>query len=857
MTERATLLMRRGEETLAVAPPGDTITIGRAPDNSLVLNEGQVSRYHARIERSGHGFVLVDLGSANGTRLNERMLEPAAPMPLAEGDTIAIGSAMLIFRAVATTPPVTAAHDSAAFWDRRTVAEALVEPPPAPRRTENGSVTTIVPATINGTQPMPVMVELPAGAVHLDLRGKERLLIGRLPHNDVVLDHPTISRFHARITRHNDSTVLEDLESTNGTFVNGERISPGTSHYLRRGDAVHIGAVKLVLTGDALEQVDESRDLRLDALHLNQPVGKGVNLLQDISLSIHPRELVAVVGVSGAGKSTLLGALNGYRPARQGAVLVNGGDLYRDFDAYRTTLGYVPQDDIIHTELTVRRALEYAAQLRLPADTSAEERRRRVDEVIETLGLTERRDVPVRDLSGGQRKRVSIGVELLTKPGLFFLDEATSGLDPGTELQLMRLLRRLADDGHTVLLVTHATKNVALCDQVVFLARGGHLAWYGPPDDALRYFDVEDFDAIYEKLEAELTPAEWARRYRDSPAYQTYVAGRLEQRYGPTFQPAPAGPRPSGPAGGQTPAPAGGAAHTTRVSALRQMRVLSARYLDIIRRDRMGLVLLFLVPLLLGAIDLLAWPREILDPERGTADRSMTMLFLSTIIPFLVGGLGAAREIVKESAIYRRERMVALRIAPYLLSKIWVALLFSLYSAAVLLGCKLLAVDLSAVGTTGIARLYVTLALAVMSGAMVGLLISALARREEQVMMLVVLVVVVQIVFSGGILPLRNLGAAGQVLGSVTSSKWVFEAQVAAVEVKRGDCDGDSLQDCRLPGIERLDSDAERRVLVNQVDERFRDVFGQSVQRSWAALLTIMAALFLLLLLLQKRKDAT
>jgi hypothetical protein len=235
----------------------------------------------------------------------------------------------------------------------------------------------------------------------------------------------------------------------------------------------------------------------------------------------------------------------------------------------------------------------------------------------------------------------------------------------------------------------------------------------------------------------------------------------------------------------------------------------------------------------------------------------MTMFFLATIIPFLVGGLGSVREIVKEAAIYRRERMVTLKVVPYLLSKVWVALLFSLYSAAVLLGFKLLAVDLSAAGTVGVLALYVTLALAVMSGAMCGLLLSALARREEQVMMLIVLLVVVQIVFSGGILPLRNLGVAGQALGSVTSSKWVFEAQVAAAQVKQGDCDGTGLADCTLPGIGRLVSDPERRVLVHQVDERFRDVFGRNIYRSWAALGALLAALFAALVVVQKRKDAT
>jgi ABC-type multidrug transport system ATPase subunit len=796
----ARLIVATPHETAEYDLAGETLSLGRDSMNDIVVAEPCVSRRHAALRPVDGTYEIVDLGSANGLSFGGERISRRI---LADGDVVTIGDEISLTYRQAPEP------------------EAQ-----------------------------------PAGAVHLDLEDGGRLLIGRLAANDLVIDHPAVSRFHARISRQGDGYVVEDLESANGTFVNGERIARGESWPLQAGDTVRIGAVKLVASAGALDGVDESHDLRLDALHLNQPAGKGVNLLQDISLSIQPREFVAVVGVSGAGKSTLLGALNGFRPARRGVVLVNGEDLYRTFDAQRANLGFVPQDDIIHLDLPVQRALDYAAQLRLPADTTTAERRRRVEEVMAALGLSERCDVTVRNLSGGQRKRVSLGVELLTRPGLLFLDEATSGLDPGTESQMMRLLRRLADEGHTVLLVTHATKNVALCDQVVFLAKGGYLAWYGPPREALAYFGVEDFDAIYEKLEGELTPAEWARRYRESAQYQTFVAGRLRERYGPSFQTPPAGVPTAEPANG-TPAPAGGAAHAAGVSALRQVRILSARYLDIIRRDRAGLVLLFLVPFLLGAIDLLAWPRDILDRVNGTADRSMTMFFLATIIPFLVGGLGSVREIVKEAAIYRRERMVTLKVVPYLLSKVWVALLFSLYSAAVLLGFKLLAVDLSAAGTVGVLALYVTLALAVMSGAMCGLLLSALARREEQVMMLIVLLVVVQIVFSGGILPLRNLGVAGQALGSVTSSKWVFEAQVAAAQVKQGDCDGTGLADCTLPGIGRLVSDPERRVLVHQVDERFRDVFGRNIYRSWAALGALLAALFAALVVVQKRKDAT
>jgi ABC-type multidrug transport system ATPase subunit/pSer/pThr/pTyr-binding forkhead associated (FHA) protein/ABC-type transport system involved in multi-copper enzyme maturation permease subunit len=773
----------------------DHYTLGRDEQSDIVVDDGKVSRTHAELRRVGNTYEIVDLGSVNGLLYQGQPIERHT---LAGGDVIAIADSVTL--------------------SYRMVAE---------------------------------MQETGAPAQVIEVSGRTRMTIGRLTDNDIVIDHPAVSRHHARIERQNGQgdLAIEDLHSTNGTFVNGERIAAGEHRPLQSGDTVRIGMAKLIVAPESIRRVDESGELRLDALHLNQPVGKGLNLLQDISFAVLPREFVAVVGVSGAGKSTLLGALNGFRPARRGAVLVNGDDLYRNFDAFRTNLGYVPQDDIIHMDLPVQRALQYAAKLRLPADMSNAERGARVVDVMDTLGLSDRAQVPVRNLSGGQRKRVSMGVELLTKPGLFFLDEATSGLDPGTELQMMRLLRRLADDGHTILLITHATKNVVLCDQAVFLARGGHLAWYGPPEAALTYFGVSEFDAIYEKLESERAPEEWAERYRASPEYQTYVLGRLEEHYGPELQ--PSRPRPE--AAEATPKPAGGAAR--RISSLGQFRVLAARHLDILRRDRASLILLVLVPILLGAIDLLAWPRNILDPVTGNPDRTMTMLFLATINAFLVGGLSSVREIVKESAIYQRERMVTVKVLPYLLSKTSVALIFSIYTAAVFLGFKLLAVDMSSAGAEGIVQLYVTLLLATLSGAIVGLLLSALARREEQVMMLVVIVVVVQIVFSGGVLPLGNLGPAGQVFGSITSSKWVFQAEVAALQVKTGDCESPSLEDCNLPGIRRFDTAAERRVLLDQLDERFGDVFGANVYTCWAALVAILAATFVALAVVQKRKD--
>jgi ABC-type multidrug transport system ATPase subunit/pSer/pThr/pTyr-binding forkhead associated (FHA) protein len=812
---------------------GDKISIGRDLSNDIAIDLPVISRHHARLERVDAGYEIADLDSTNGLAFEGAEI---SHMLLADGDVIQItDDVSLAYHIVPSAPQEVTAGTMAE-------AEAVPVAEPLPLESEG------VGATVIG------MEEMVAGMETIDLRQRSTLTIGRGTDNDLQLKYPTVSRHHARITRSGSAEqyVIEDLASSNGTLVNDELIEPGKPFPLHPGNTIRIGPAKFLFAPQAMQYLEESRDLRLDALHLNQIVGQGVNLLQDISLSILPREFVAVVGVSGAGKSTLLTALAGFRPASDGAVMVNATNLYRHFDAFRTDLGYVPQDDIIHKELTAEKALDYAAQLRLPGDTSATERRQAVAEELETLGLIERRDVRVGNLSGGQRKRVSIGVERLTRPRLFFLDEATSGLDPGTENQLMRLLRQLADDGQTILLITHATKNVMLCDQVVFLAKGGNLAYFGPPDQALDYFGVNDFDEIYEKLQQERSPEDWAEQYRRSPQYQQYVVERLQGNYGELLdvrhqataaQPAPR----ANPAGVQSKA--------KQPSAWRHFRVLTARYLDIVRSDRSNLLLLLLIAPVLGSMDLIAWPRAIFDPVAGDASRAMVMLFLAAIIPFLVGALSSVREIVKEKAIYQRERTVNLRIVPYLSSKVAVGLLFALYHAAALLILKLVAVDFAHIGIGNIGLYALILVLSVMSGVMWGLLISAIAPREEQAMLLVIIVVVIQMVFSGGILSLDQLGAAGEVLGYATSSKWAFEALVDVTQVERGDCGGPSLANCQLAGIQAYNTDAERRVVLDHLRSRYGDVLDGDAYTSIVAQLVIMGGLFVLLAVIQKRKD--
>jgi ABC-type multidrug transport system ATPase subunit len=827
-----TLTVRAPDWTESFPIRGKMVNLGRDPSNDICIDLPVVSRKHAILEQVNNGYLIVDLDSFNGLTYED---EKISRMLLADGDVIYITKD--IYLEYQITPPVPEVPATIAPPVRESEAPQLVE-----------ESIQLEPAPLHATM---IGEETPVdGLQEINMQQRTQLTIGRSSENDLQLSYPSISRHHARITRQGkgEQYVIEDLGSSNGTLVNNEFIQPRKPHPLLPGQTIRIGPIKFIFAPDSMQLVDESRHLRLDALHLNQNVSKTVNLLQDISLAIHPREFVAVVGVSGAGKSTLLNALAGFWPASDGVVLVNETDLYRYFDAFRTDMGYVPQDDIIHKELSAGKALDYVARLRLPSDISASERKLIVEEELETLGLLERKDVRVGSLSGGQRKRVSIGVERLTRPGLFFLDEATSGLDPGTENRLMRLLRQLADDGQTILLVTHATKNVMLCDLVVFLAKGGQLAYFGPSEEALAYFDVEDFDGIYERLEDEKSPQEWAALYRDSPLYKEFIVKRLQDTYGDLLdipqEPSAVQPetttakiKPKGP------------------SAFRQLRVLIARYIDIIRSDRTNLLLLLLIAWVLGFMDLIAWPRDTFDAVQGDASRVMVMLFLGSIIPFLVGALSSVREIVKERAIYRRERMVNLKIVPYLLSKTSVGFLFALYHAAALLILKLVAVDFSHLGVEDIGLIYLLLVLAVMSGVMWGLLISAIAPREEQAMLLVIVVVVVQMVFSGGILQLDQLGTAGEAIGYATSSKWAFEALVDASQVERGDCDGPNLENCELPGLQAYDTDAEKMVVIDHLEGRYGDILEGEVKMSIAVQLVIILILFIIIAFIQKRKD--
>ncbi len=790
-----------------------SMTLGRDPANDITVDSDAVSRRHARLDRRDSGWDITDLGSTNGLRFQGKPVQNA---PLADGEVVYIGrSVALEFREAETARAAGGAPAGAAAQRAET----------------------------------------------FDLPSKGAMVLGRSENADVTIFHPQVSRAHAQIVRRGSELYLEDLGSGGGTYLNGQIIK---EHLLGEGDVVRIGSSRMVLEQGRLRVVDEEGNLRIDAFHLSRVVGKGLRILQDVSLSIYPQEFVAIVGASGSGKSTLMNALCGFRPANMGTVLLNGTDLYRNFSAYRNDLGYVPQDDIIHRELSVVRALDYAAQLRMPGDTSVQERRQRVQEVLEDLDLRVTADRAVRQLSGGQRKRVSMGVELLTKPSLFFLDEATSGLDPGTESQMMKLLRRLADQGRTVALVTHATKNVMTCDKVVFMARGGHLAYYGPPEDALRYFGVDDFDEIYTRLE-QGDSREWEGRFRASPGYRENVEKRLAEMdpvaamqgagaaYGVAgaFAGAPAAPGVRAP--GQLPQRASDPPR--RVSNFKQFLVLSKRYLDTMWSDKKTMALLFGIAPVLGALDFIIWKRDVFDLETGSATQAVTMLFMTSIITILVGTITSVREIVKEDAVYRRERMVGLRVMPYVGSKVAIGFIFAVWSALVLFLFLIAAVDFSHLSFAATMQLLVPLVLGTFAGVMWGLLVSAVAPSEDRAMLLVILVLVPQFVFSGGMIPVSDLGVAGKVMGWVTSTRWELGALVTSAQVESGPGEAADLSDVYLPGIESLKTPGEKQALISTLHDQYGDIFHVDLALYWGMSIVLAAILLAIIIALQKRKD--
>lgn len=732
VTETKTVLTR---PFLELSNQGQTIQLFLTQEHHLLGRDAQradlvvpgnwqvVSGCHACLRREGDDYWIFDgdgnKPSTNGLFLNRTRITPAKGYLLRHGAELRVGQ----------NP-----HSQISLIYRNPLGAEVAE----------------MPATRS-----------------ISLRHRS-VLLGRDDDATLQLASPIVSRRHATIEPDGQGRYILRDHSMNGVFVDGDRVKG--SAVLRDGADIQIGPFTLVLRGDTLEVVDPGNQIRLDAWGLVREVqvkGRQTRrLLDEVSLAIEPGQFVALVGGSGAGKSTLMRTLLGLDPTDQGTVFLNGNALRHNFGIYRSQIGYVPQDDIVHRDLTVAEVLTYAARLRLPADIEVEQV---VNQTLEQIEMVDRRDVLVSHLSGGQRKRVSIGVELLADPKLFFLDEPTSGLDPGLDKKMMQLLRKLADQGRTVILVTHATANITLCDRLVFVGRGGKLCYFGPPQKALTFFGLPsgDFADIYNELErGEAVVRQWADRFRQSDDYWHYVTGHLSPGT-VTKQPL-------------LPSPSKGS------SFWNQLTLLTQRYAQLLWRDPVNLALALLTaPIGISLITLAVRDRAPLiladKPDPTLAPLALRVLFVFTCAALWVGLSSSLQEIVKESAIYLRERLVNLGLFAYLGSKLLVLSKLALQQTllivvVILLGFKPPQPDLLpwslGLGITTFLTLFTCISL--------GLMISALVRNSSQANSALPLLLLPQIIFSGVLFKMEGFASK---VSWLMLSRWSIGAYGSLVDV--------------------------------------------------------------------------
>ncbi|WP_031477234.1 ABC transporter ATP-binding protein/permease [Streptomyces bicolor] len=797
--------------------PSRSYALGRDPQGDIVFDDARVSWRHATISWSGRSWVLEDHGSTNGTFVQGQRIHQ---LEIGPGSSVHLGNAtdgprlnLSGTAASVASPPAQpqqqpyAAQGAQAGWAQQTpvqqtpVQQTPVQKTPAQQVPQQQVPQQQVPQQApqpGWQQPQQAAAHVPAqhgpggGAGAPPVYGDRSpttfhqfsigrvMRIGRALENELVVSDLQVSRHHAEFHSTPDGRMeIRDLGSHNGTYVNGQPIAKGGSAMLGPTDIVGVGHSTFRIVGDRLEEFVDTGEVSFSARHLTVTVDGGKQILKDVSFGVPEKSLIAVIGPSGSGKSTLLKALTGYRPANQGDVLYDNRNLYKQFAELRQRIGLVPQDDILHKELTVKKALKYAAKLRFPADTTAKEREARIDEVLRELKLDIHKEKKVTSLSGGQRKRVSVALELLTKPSLIFLDEPTSGLDPGMDRDVMQLLRGLADDGRTVLVVTHSVAELALCDKLLVMAPGGAVAYFGPPEEALNFFGYDTWADVFSAFE-NYRDYDWAGRWKGSQHYQMYAADIDAIAPQSVQMPPMQAMKPPKPQGWMS-----------------QFLTLVRRYVSVIASDKGFLALMVILPAVLGAVSLLidadkdllvnteVNPKTGLPVPNGTAT---TVLLILAVGACFAGAANSVRELIKERVIYERERATGLSRSAYLMSKVFVlgfiTVLQGLMVGVIGFSSRVIPDEGLVLGNLTLLELSLPIMALGFSSMMFGLIISALVKTAEKTMPLLVMFAIIQVVFTGCLFALHGSIGVNQ-FSYLMPSRWAVGAAGATLDFNR------------------------------------------------------------------------
>ncbi|MFS8204610.1 FHA domain-containing protein [Streptomyces sp. CWNU-52B] len=749
-------------------------TLGRDPQGDIVLDDARVSWRHATISWGGRSWVIEDHGSTNGTfvqgqRIHQLEIGPGSAVNLGnatDGPRLSLSGAAAQ-QAQPQQQPYAAQGAPAAGWAQQAPQQQPQAPEQGWQQSQQGGNIPQQQGPGGGAGAPPVYGDRSPTTFHQLSLGRV-MRIGRALENELVVSDLQVSRNHAEFHATPDGRYeIRDLGSHNGTYVNGMPIAKSGSALLGPNDIVGVGHSTFRLVGDRLEEFVDTGEVSFSARHLTVTVDGGKQILKDVSFGVPEKSLIAVIGPSGSGKSTLLKALTGYRPANEGDVLYDNRNLYKQFAELRQRIGLVPQDDILHKELTVKKALKYAAKLRFPADTTEAERSARIDEVLRELKLDIHKEKKVTSLSGGQRKRVSVALELLTKPSLIFLDEPTSGLDPGMDRDVMQLLRGLADDGRTVLVVTHSVAELAICDKLLVMAPGGAVAYFGPPEEALNFFGYDTWADVFSAFE-NYRDYDWAGRWKGSQHYQMYAADIDAVAAQSVDMPPAQVMRQQKPQGW-----------------LSQLTTLIRRYVSVIVSDKGFLALTVILPLVLGSVSLLIDAGDDLLPRTAANGRNIgnataqTVLLILAVGACFAGAANSVRELIKERVIYERERATGLSRSAYLMSKVivlgFITVLQGAFVGVIGFSTREIPKEGLVLGNLTLLELCLPIMALGFTSMMFGLIISALVKTAEKTMPLLVMFAIIQVVFTGCLFPLN--GAIGiNEFSYLMPSRWAVGA---------------------------------------------------------------------------------
>ncbi len=751
------------------------ILIGRAPDCDYVLTDDSISARHAGLSRQEGYLLLEDLDSANGTYVEDRRVKRVR---ISWRTVFEVGSHKLTAVEVVKTVRM----------HRMAQSTSVLQALPSGELVEQPRTTSIGPESKGDA--------LVADGGKLDFPTGTSRIVGRDPTADIVLDTPNVSRLHARLERTSEGLVVEDLGSTNGTWVNGGRIKGRV--VVEPGDDLRFGPQRIELEPDFTVQTRTVASgvtgVRLDASRLIREVGpkrRPKKVVDGVSFSILPGEMVAIMGPSGAGKTSVLTTLAGYTPPSGGHVYMDGMSLYDHYDVFRSAIGYVPQEDVMHRPLTAREVLYYQAKLNFPSEVKDPEIRTRIETVLQQLDLESVGDTVVGDevrrgMSGGQRKRLNVAMELLSEPSVLLLDEPTSGLDARSAMQLIKQCRDLASAGRTVIMTIHQPRLEAfdLFDKLLLLTKGGKLAYFGPSKGAKEYFTersalpadaaenpadyvLDVLDPLEEKHARQ--PAHWRKQFRGSDLYERFVKSRLRKE------------------DREAERKAAGRTRSRKANPIRQLITLTRRYALLKWRDRNALLVQLMQAPIIAGLAVLLFHQGRFSPLYLEDDITPT-LFVLVASAVWFGCSNVAREVVGESAIFRRERYRTLRPGPYLLSKMLGQGLLIALQIGILLAILVPAVPLEG----PLLPLIGMALLAGWSAMALGLLVSTIARTELQAIQFVPLVILPQIMLSGILLPVAGEKASlvATWLAKPCLLRWAYSASLHT-ELTEGTLRGD------------------------------------------------------------------